>query len=110
MERFLIMLIFVASITSFASGLIIGKHFIEKEVVYMYNEVIQNTAKLDTGEIVPYDATHSSKDNTYSDKVFRYIGEGVIHTVNGVHQSGTTKDHFYVYKRTKNGVLLKPRM
>ena len=50
-------------------------------------------AKLDNGDIVKYDATSIIRNN-YPDWI--YLGEGVIYTINGIEQSGTTRGHFFL--------------
>jgi hypothetical protein len=58
--------------------------------------------RLSSGEIVPYDNAMScdwlkkNKDKTPDKKVFKFIGIGVIYSVDDVLQNDTVKCKFYV--------------
>lgn len=48
------------------------------------------------GQLKPYDAC--GKRHDYDPKVFRWIGRGVIHSINGVLQNDEDRRyHFFVY-------------
>ena len=53
------------------------------------------TAKLNDGRIVEYNACADSPD-AYDPNSFEFIGKGIIHTVNGVVQSGDQQQCFFV--------------
>lgn len=52
-------------------------------------------AKLKDGKIVEYDAC-ADKSNAYNPDNFKFIGRGIIHSVDGVKQSGNIQRCFFV--------------
>ena len=67
--------------------------------MYMDSEKKNVTvARLDSGELVEYDAAAKSK-TAYDSRVFLHIGHGVIYSWNGILQTvdEKKKHHFFVY-------------
>ena len=54
------------------------------------------TAALDTGQITMYDACADAGTRPYDSAKFKHIGDGVIHTIDGVFQ-GTDPDDRYSF-------------
>lgn len=68
-----------------------------------YDGQIINEAKLDSGEIVVYDACSGKGPNAYDhwindDKkpIYEYIGDGIFYSHNGVIQNSKKKESFFV--------------
>ena len=53
--------------------------------------------KLDDGTICQYDAAGDRPDS-YDPQVFKFIGEGVFYSLDGVRQAGRMRQCFFVYQ------------
>lgn len=56
------------------------------------------------GKEVSYDVCHDQKSTaSYDSKIFKYIGKGTIHTIDGVKQGGSGDlDHFWIKRKHKS--------